>query len=318
MLIAFIAGLLSLATVGSPAAHAEDSATKKDLSVRDSNDTNSKAEPTPLSNTSDMLAKIRSVAELEYYGLYYGPSVSSFSRSFDDEYGRRLTDQFFLNYFYTGYKVTPDVIPGVTVMSTLVPVEGGNMVMLDPYLRLTTKGLIHGNGLDLYQELRYFVPATDESHNLGKLGTFGVFDALTYQIPHSRFAIGAWAKFYWGFYNEPSASFSAPNGIHFVTYSGVPTPLSNGQMFFRPNLFYTFTPRIQGTLYYEMFASHYLHEDFFNWTHGSGGINTDVQVGAMVALVNGFMINPYIVIQTGGAIDAGSTAIGAQIFITVF
>ncbi|MDR3607557.1 MAG: hypothetical protein P4M08_09265 [Oligoflexia bacterium] len=324
LISSFIGLVISIASV-SPLAHAESGGPTtakpaENITVRDSDETNTMvpaedaAKQAPPVSTLD---KIKSVAELEYYGLYYGPAIGNFSRSYSNEYGHPLTDQFLLNYIYTGYKVTPNIIPGVTVLSDLEPVSGGNITMLDPYLRLTTKGLFRGNGFDMYQELRYFVPATQESHDLGKLGTFGVFDAVTYQVPNSRFTVGAWGKFYWGFFNEPSTSF-AFNGIHYVTYKGVPNPLSNGQLYFRPNLFYTFSPRVQGTLYYEMYASHFLHDSFWNWDHGAAGINTDVQVGAMVTIVNGLMLNPYIIIQTGGAISTQSTAIGGQIFITLF
>jgi hypothetical protein len=250
------------------------------------------------SGSSQAWDAFKRVTALSYYGVYYGPSVSRMDSLVPNEYGQTgKTNQFFLNYLTLGVHATDDVSPGIVVMSTYSPVRGQGLTLIDPYLKITDTRMIHTAAFNLYSELRYFVPVTKASHNADLLGKLGTFQAVTYQIAHTPLTVGAWAKFYWDLYGS-----DAHAGKNFEAY-------------FRPDLFYQISPKLQAALYYEMFANHFMNSAWQEWD--TSGLATDVQAGVMWTVAPGVILNPYLQFATGGKVTTDSTALGAQIFATV-
>lgn len=233
-----------------------------------------------------------------YYGIYYGTPVSDpVSSKQVNEWGKPTSNQFFLNYLSLSYKASKTLLPGITVMSTYTPVRGQDMTLLDPYLRLTDTKLISSGNWTLYSELRHFLPVTKASHNAHKMSTFGTFQWLTYNIPHTRLSIGTWAKFYWTVFGS----------------GALPGSGDDYQAFLRPQIFYTVTPTFAASLYYEMTGNHTLGKSATDWHAGY----TNVQLGGMWTVMQGLTLNPYLLFNTGGKVTADTTALGAQIFATI-
>lgn len=247
---------------------------------------------------------LREKTAVSYYGIYYGPPTGDPTASKQvNEWGKPTTSQYFLNYLSMSYKASQTLLPGITVMSTYTPVNGQDMTLLDPYLRITDTQLIKTGNWNLYGELRNFLPVTQASQNAHKMNTLGTFQWLTYNVPHSRFSVGAWAKLYWTLYGSNAAP-----GVN-----GKPTSSTDYQAYLRPQVFYTLTPKLSAALYYEMFANHALGQASDDWYHAG----TDVQMGAMWTVFNGITLNPYLQFNTGGKVTTDTTSLGAQIFATV-
>jgi hypothetical protein len=244
------------------------------------------------------LEMVKEKVGVSYYGIYYGPPASDPGASKQvNEWGKPTTNQYFLNYLSLSYKATKSLLPGITVMSTYTPVRGQDLTLLDPYLRLTDTKMISSGNWTLYSELREFLPVTRASHNAHKMSTLGTFQWLTYNVPHTRFSVGFWAKFYWSVFGSSAA----------------PGTGDDYQAFFRPQVFYSFTPTLAGSLYYEMTGNHTLGKKAADWHTGY----TNVQMGAMWTVVQGLTLNPYLLFNTGGKVTADTTALGAQIFATI-
>jgi hypothetical protein len=267
--------------------------------------TETQAAATPTSATGQNSANERSAFALlkekvgvSYYGIYYGPPASDPGSSKQiNEWGKPTSNQYFLNYLGLSYKVSKTLLPGITVMSTYSPVRGQDMTLLDPYLRLTDTKLISSGNWSLYSELRHFLPVTKASHNAHKMSTFGTFQWLTYNVPNTRLSVGAWAKFYWTVFGS----------------GALPGAGDDYQAFFRPQMFYTLTPTVAASLYYEMTGNHTLGKSATDWHAGY----TNVQLGAMWTVMQGLTLNPYLLFNTGGKVTTDTTALGAQIFATI-
>jgi hypothetical protein len=249
------------------------------------------------------LDMIRDKTSISYYGIYYGPQATDPSNSRRlNEWGKPAGNQFFLNYLSLSYKANKSVLPGITVMSTYSPVRGQDLTLIDPYLRLTDTQFIHTGNWNLYSELREFLPATKASHNAHKLSTLGTFQWLSYNVPGTRLQVGAWAKFYWSVYGSGAAPGADKLGTNY-DYQG----------YLRPQMFYTITPKVSATLYYEMTGNHALGKTATDW-YSAG---TDVQLGALWTVFNGLMLNPYVQLNTSGNVTPDTTTLGAQIFATI-
>lgn len=241
---------------------------------------------------------IRDKTAISYYGLYYGPSASDPGASKQgNAWGTPKANQFFLNYLSLSYKATKSLLPGITVLSTYTPVRGQDMTLLDPYLRLTDTKLINSGNWTLYSELRHFLPVTKASHDAHKMSTLGTFQWLTYNVPHSRFSVGFWAKYYWTIYGSGAA----------------PSSSNDYQAFFRPQVFYSITPKLAGSLYYEVTSNHFMGNSATNWKKGY----SNVQMGAMWTVMQGLTLNPYLLFNTGNRTTSDVTSLGAQIFATI-
>jgi len=252
------------------------------------------------------LDAVREKVAVSYYGIYYGASVSDPGASRQTtEWGKTGTNQFFLNYLNLSYKATPTLLPGISVLSTYTPVRGQDMTLLDPYLRLTDTALIRSGHFSLYSELREFLPVTADSHYAHRMSTLGTFQWLTYYIPGTRLSIGAWAKFYWSIYGSQATPIYRSNGIYM--------PSNDYTAFLRPQLFYTITPTVSASLYYEMQATHLLGKSAKSWDNNY----TNLQLGSMWSVTQKLTLNPYLLFRTGGKVTTDTTAIGAQIFATI-
>jgi hypothetical protein len=241
---------------------------------------------------------LREKTSIGYYGIYYGSPVSDPGASRRlNEWGKPTTNQYVLNYLSLSYKASKTVLPGITVMSTYTPVRGQDLTLLDPYLKLTDTKLISSGNWTLYSELRHFLPVTKDSHDKHKMSTLGTFQWLTYNVPNTRFSVGAWAKFYWTIYGSNALPGTGPDY----------------QAFLRPQVFYTIKPNLAASLYYEMYGNHMLGKSATDWYNAG----TNVQMGAMWTVVQGLTLNPYLLFNTGGKVTADTTALGAQIFATL-
>ncbi len=245
---------------------------------------------------SETWTTVRDHTDVSYYGVYYGPSFGNMDARISDGYGRQTkTNQYFLNYLNLGYKPQADISAGVTVLSTYSPVMGQGLTALDPYLRLTDKKLVHTQNFNLYSELRFFLPITNDTHNLHKLVTPGTFQAVSYHIPGTRFTLGSWAKLYYSFWDS-----QAKVG-------------DDWQAYLKPQVFYSISSKVTAAVYYEMQANHAINQSLGNWH----SVLTDLQLGAMWDILPRVDINPYVQVATGSRVGVDTTAVGAQIFVTM-
>lgn len=241
-----------------------------------------------------------------------GPLTNPFPDYLVDEYGQTTDTQ--INSIHSvgvGYKIAPAITVGATGNFVLQGDEQGrpDFTSLDPYLKATHAKLITAENLNVFADLRFYLPVTVPSQKADLFTGIRSTQILNYDIPDTKFSVGTVTFVRWNVYGNlapvptPAVPESAPGeGDGQKAVAGA----FDMEGYLGPNINYQITPAVGVNLLYEMDGRHRLSNDLDVWE--SGG--TDLSPSVSWDITPRFNFNPYLTVNTGGKVALESTTVG--------
>jgi hypothetical protein len=188
------------------------------------------------------------------------------------------------------YMVTPQIGVGTYLEMNITPVFGEGWQWLDVGVTAFDRKLISGNGLTLSANLIAEVPTDTYDIGRGMAAGFETTPSIRYEIPHSRFSVGAWT--------ELKNYAGAHAGKLIKTY-------------YEPYVAYQLISQLSLNLTYEL-----------EWDHFVGGpgmqvYETDIQPGLLWYLTPKIIFNPFLMWFTNNRMTADTACFGASIVARV-
>jgi hypothetical protein len=227
---------------------------------------------------------------VNYFGIFYGPGVSSPSSFQPDPNGQPDPNRplLYKNFLGVGYRVTNEIAITPTAYWQWIPVRGGSYAIQDPYVKISHNALISNGGFNLYGDVRYHVPISDYSRSVDSKGGLQTVEVATYTPEASRWTFGMFGSARANFYGKQGAA--AGNDV---------------ELYVGPNVSYQIAPTLAGVILYE-----------YNLNHAYGDPNGalkddgyDVQPGLNWDITPTVLFNPYVNIYPTSA-NLKSTSLG--------
>lgn len=248
--------------------------------------TSSASIPDSESETEDMY---QTPLDLNYFAIFYGPAFKNARSLQPTPYGEADPDRPLIlkNYVTVGYYITDPLEVSGTFYWTYRPVRGQEVLLQDPFLKVSHSQIIHSDHWNLYGDFRIHFPASKLSHDNDLQGGFQVFQALTYQVGTTGLSLGTYGSARYNYFGKKGYGYDS-------------------QFYLGPNVNYQISSKVAFTLLYEMMASHSFGDPPFA-VYSDG---TDLEPGVDIELASNLSINPYVNILTGGKVGWDTTTLG--------
>ena len=229
---------------------------------------------------------------LNYFGIFFGPSLQSPTSYQPDGYGIPDKDRpiVFRNFLNLGYNLTDELAVGGTFYWTWQPVLGHQGLVQDPFLKVSHNSIFRFGDLNLYGDLRVHFPASQWSRDNNM--QFGVqsVQALTYSVGSTNLLLGLVASVRADSYGDRSFG----NDMEF---------------YLAPNVNYQITQTLAFTLLYEFFAN----KGEGLQSYGFRGYGSDIEPGLAWDATPQLTLNPYLHLPVSGSVSLNSTSFGMMI-----
>jgi hypothetical protein len=227
--------------------------------------------------------------DVEYFAIFYGPSLQSPSAYQPTAYGGKDFSHpvVLRNFLGVGYNITDQIAVTPTATWLWNPIGSQSLVLQDPFIRLSDSSLFSTKQMNLYSDVRVFLPLTRLSQDQKMRLGFQTFHAFAYDVPRTPLTLGAYGSARVNFYGDQAFG-------------------NDLELYLAPNVNYQFAPDASAIVTYEMNAAHVLGTKA--WSLINTG--TDLQPGVAWLVTPRLMVNPYFSLNTGGTVSAKSTSIG--------
>ena len=226
---------------------------------------------------------------LNYFGIFYGPSVRGPAVYQPDTRGVPDKDRplLFKNFLGLGYNVSDAVAVSGTFQWTWQPVMRHEAQVQDPFLKVSHNSIFQVDSLNLYGDLRVHLPVSHISRDNELL--FGVqsVQALSYSLPEANLLLGL--------VGSVRANRFGSRGFG-----------NDLELYVAPNLNFQIRDTLALTLLYEIYASHGYGARAFSFA----GDGTDLEPGLAWDLTPQLTFNPYLHIPLSGSVNLNSMTFG--------
>ena len=234
-----------------------------------------------------VLKTLKNPFKLNYYGIFYGPSVAKPGSLQPDASGipdaRRPL--MMKNFLGLGYQLSPEMTVTATADWLWQPVLGQQFSLQDPFVMISHNSIFHRDGFNLYADVRGHMGVTSQSRQNDFLFGLQTFQALTYELEGTGFVFGLYSSERFNVFGKQGYG-------------------DTFELYLAPNIYYQFTPKLAFSLLYGIQSSKFygimgLHRDGLSF---QPGINWDV--------TSTLSFNPYLNIPTDGKFTLGSISLG--------
>ena len=239
---------------------------------------------------------------LNYFAIFHGPGITNVDEAYtpDPKTGKTIRKDSVLNTMNfdgevtAAYLITPTIGVGPVVPFQLYPVMGEGIVMGDAGVKAFDKAFIHTSDFNMYANLILQLPTSTYSSSPARGMTLGVkmTPNVRYNIPASRFSIGAWT--------EEKAYLGVASGKTLKLWA-------------EPYVNYQVAPKFSLNLGFEMEADHNYGKPNMDLTM----LQNDLLPGFIYMVTPRVMVNPYLQIFTKDQISMEHTAIGAVVSASI-
>jgi len=188
------------------------------------------------------------------------------------------------------YMATPDIGIGTYLEMNITPVFGQGWEWLDAGLTIFDRKLVNRNGLTISANFIAELPTDSYDINRGMIAGIETTPSIRYEIPNSRFSLGAWT--------EVKNYTGSTSGKILKTY-------------YEPYVAYSIIPQLSLNVTYEF------EYDHFAGTSGMQVYETDIQPGLLYFITPKIMINPYVMWFTNNRLTADTACFGAALVARV-
>ncbi len=229
---------------------------------------------------------------LSYFAIYHGASFTEPTSARSAGYDGRPSDRGLINFdseITAAYMVEPSIGVGITMPFWLYPVQGRGFVLGDVGVKTFHRNVVNSNGLRVSANLIVQAATSDGSKARDMSVGFKSTPTIKYQIPESRWAVGAWTEL--------------------KGYAGV----SSGKTFklwLDPYVEYSFSKSLKFVMGYELELN---HDVGMNAPLQFRTVMSAIEPGITWVVSPKFTVGPYLLIYTNNEITADKTALGAVI-----
>jgi hypothetical protein len=229
-----------------------------------------------------------------YYGILYGPSVSSPSSFQSTPSGARNYDEpvFTKNYLTAGFSLSDHVAIAATGWWNYIPVQGGDLITQDPSVRVAYNDIIHTEHFNWYGDIRGYIPVTNLSRASDLIAGVQMFHYFSYIVPDSPLTLGVYASLRYNAYGSQGYG-------------------DDMELYIAPAASYQLSPSLALTGLYEFSQNHAYGADPFV-TYNAG---TVLEPGVEWSVTQAVTLNPYLYIYTNGP---SNTGVGATLSWLMF
>lgn len=227
---------------------------------------------------------------MNYYGIFYGSSVTDPSRFQTSPYKQQDKDRpvFLKNFVTAGYDLSDRYAIAATGYFTYTPsASSQQFAMQDPSVRFADNSILYIGGFNWYGDARIHFAVSDASRLNDLLVGFQTFHYFSYTMDNSRWSPGLYASARYNYFGKLG--------------SGVDLDL-----YLAPAVNYTINDSLALTFLYEMGAGHAYGDDV-GVLDNQG---TDFQPGVLWHITPNLEVNPYLNVYTGGRISLNNTSFG--------
>lgn len=254
---------------------------------------------TTVTTTESSASRLLKQLSVTYFGIYDGFALSGANGLRPgDEYAKTSKAQRLRNYFNAGYKIDQNLVAGLGFDIYYQPVRGQDLTLRDPYLRVNNRKFISSGKFNVAADFRVYLPASRAAHMGHMLAGFRSTQITTYDIPNSRFTVGAFSLVRRNVFNGTALNNDAA---------------TQSEAYIGPNVTYKISPKVSLNLLYELAANQHQGQDIFDWNNDG----TDLQPGVSWDVTPNLNINPYLNFYTGGKVNADTTSVGMYISATL-
>lgn len=227
-----------------------------------------------------------------YYGIFYGPSVSNPTYYQVSPNGQLDTTRpiFMKNFLTVGYNLNDTWAVAATGWWTTAPIQGQGFILQDPQARIANNSIFHTDEFNWYGDVRAHFPVTYASRELDELAGIQTFHYLSYTGVGSR----------WTY----SLALSARYNIYGNQGSG-----DDVELYAAPGINFQMTPTFALTCLYEVGANH-LYGEVPGVLNNNG---TDLEPGISWQILSAVNFNPYLTLFPGNSLNWRSTSVGATL-----
>ncbi|MBS1958472.1 MAG: hypothetical protein JST80_03280 [Bdellovibrionales bacterium] len=243
------------------------------------------------SGQSTSRAGVMDDLHFSFFSNFHGPNVNHLS-SAETVNSKGVENpkqrQYFDSELTAAYKLNTDQGVGIVVPFFYAPTKGGDFSIGDIGAKIYDKKTIATKDFTLSTNLIVQGATSTYSRERGQTVSLKTTPAARYNIPASRFSLGAWteAKTYFGVFA----------GKLFKLYG-------------EPYVSYQITPSLSGIVGFEYEADHFVGTtpfDFSTYQH-------DIIAGVSYMFSPHFIVNPYIAFYTTEKLSMNNAALGAII-----
>jgi hypothetical protein len=241
---------------------------------------------------------------LRFDSIYYGSSITSpaagnspSDTNSDGGFGDRT---FVRNVPSVGYYINPNLMVGAVTKIDVYPSHTVGYAFEDSYVHLQVPKLIDQGNFKVMSDLRLYAPTSALSQSNGMVAGSQIRFVPTYNIPHSRFTVGAYLYDQYTFHNSQvdTVDAFAKNAWNNEIYAG-------------PNVAYQLTPTVALTCLYEMDAVNVYGSGAFSYTSDTHSFNgyTDLEPGASWDITPSVNLSPFLNMYPGSNFSLDTTSI---------
>ncbi len=242
---------------------------------------------------------------INLFTVYHGPSMTQVDSPYTvNAEGtntgnlKRKTGMYFDSDLTADYLITSRMGVGATVPFFYTVTQGQDMTLGDAGVNMFYKPEMESRNLHVYTNIKLQAPTSDYSRLIHQTFGFKTTPYVRYDLPGSRFTVGAWseAKYYLGA----------------EKVKGIST-VKTFKTYLAPYVSYQLMPKLALNLEYEMENDHMDGNAPLDFT----GYQSDLCPGVVYMITPKILINPYLQIFTTDHVALDRTALGAVITATL-
>lgn len=234
---------------------------------------------------------------MNYFNIFYGPPVTELSRFQATPTGVRDDNRPLLleNFLTLGYDLDEHWTVSGTAHFLYVPVAGQEMILRDPFVKLSNNSVFSTSTINLYADVRLHFPVTFDSRQQDLRAGFQALIHPTWTPAGGRLTLGVWT---WGRYN-----LFGPQGAG-----------DDFEFYFGPNAFYSLSPTFALTLLLESGGTHEFGAPAFRMR----SVQADIEPGFSWDITPQLNFSPYLNIFLGREFSWRTTGLGATVSWMLF
>jgi hypothetical protein len=227
---------------------------------------------------------------LNYYGIYYGSSITNPNRYQSGPYTQKDQGRpvFLKNFVTAGYDINDRYAIAATGYFTYTPsAPTQQFAMQDPSVRIANNSILNIGGFNWYGDARIHFAVSDASRLNDLLVGFQTFHYFSYTMDNSRWSPGIYASARYNHFGKLGSG-------------------NDLDLYFAPAVNYSISDSVALTFLYELGATHSYGDDV-GVLDNQG---TDFQPGVLWHITPSLEVNPYLNVYTGGRISLDNTSFG--------
>lgn len=253
------------------------------------------AEAAPVGQSTSTSSSVMESLHFSFFSNFHGPSVTNLgSAETVNGLGKENPKQrqYFDSEITANYKLSGSQGVGIVIPFWLIPTKGGDFSLGDVGARIYDKKAIATKDFSLSMNLILQAATSAGSRERGMTMGVKTTPSMRYNIPSSRFSLGAWteAKAYLG------------------TFAG-----KTFKLYGQPYVSYQIAPSLSGNFGYEYEAAHMPGKPVMDFNT----VQHDIITGVSYMFSPHFIVNPYVAFYTTDKLMLSNAALGAIITASI-